>query len=121
MEDYPKPITKQCTKKILEQIDEAIYKINEKEGNNEIGVFIKIKYKNKEFPVLITKSKILNETNNNIININNNKEKNEIELGKILYLNNEYNILMAEIKENKNINYIEIDDNIINKESIYII
>ena len=47
MEDYPEPVTKQCTRKILEQTDEAVYKINEKEGNSEIGVFIKIKYKNK--------------------------------------------------------------------------
>ena len=121
MEDYPEPVTKQCTRKILEQTDEAIYKINEKEGNSEIGVFIKIKYKNKDIPVLITKLKILNEINNNIINISNNKEKIDIELGDILYLNNEYNILMIEIKEKKNINYIEIDDNINNKESIYII
>ena len=55
MEDYPEPITKKCTKNIVEQIENAIYKINEKEGNYEIGLFTKIKNKNKDISILITK------------------------------------------------------------------
>ena len=78
MEDYPKPVTKQCIIKILEQIDNAIYKINEKEGNYETGIFTKIKYKKKNIPVLITKSKLIEQINNNSIKINVNNEKKKL-------------------------------------------
>ena len=37
MEKYPKPVTKQKTKKILEQMDNLFFKINEE--NENIGIF----------------------------------------------------------------------------------
>ena len=40
MDNYPKQVTKQCTEKILEQINNAIYKINENNGKFEIGFFL---------------------------------------------------------------------------------
>ena len=46
METYLKPVTKPCTKKIYEQIENCLYKINEKDRNYEIGYFIRIKDKN---------------------------------------------------------------------------
>ena len=43
MEKYPKPVTKNTTQKILNQIDNSIYKINEKKGKFFIGFLSYIK------------------------------------------------------------------------------
>ena len=50
MEAYPKPITKQCTQTILDQMNmNFMYKINEKERKFSLGFFCHIKNKNKKF------------------------------------------------------------------------
>ena len=72
MEEYPKPISKECMKKILYQMDNSIYKI--KENKRIIGtcIFCYIKCPNKSFPVLISTYDIINEfflANKNSINI----------------------------------------------------
>ena len=51
MAEYIKPITKQCTKKLLDQMDNYFYKINEKEGEFSVGFFCHMNYKNKKIPV----------------------------------------------------------------------
>ena len=134
MENYPKPVSKQCTKIILNQIDNSICKINEGKGVFHIGVLCYIKCENKNIPVLITTYKIINEkflANKNSINIFTNNKFIEIEFGNKRYLNEYLDLSIIEIKNNHNeiLNYIELDDNLYekdseflyNKESIYII
>ena len=55
MEKFPKPITKQCIKIIFSQMDEAIYKIKNKQRDKDIGIgiFCYINYKNKKTIVYI--------------------------------------------------------------------
>ena len=132
MEDYPNPVTKQCTQKILDQMNKNfIYKINVTEEKFLIGFFCKIKNKNKKIPVMIINNYILYEENKDIINVSINNEMKKIKFGNTRYLNKEFNISMIDIKEDKDIdiNYLEIDSNISGKdsdlkyykESIYII
>ena len=134
MEDYPKPVSKQCTEKILKQIDNSIFKIKDKNGQFHIGFLCYVKYKNKNIPVLITKYKIINEkylANNHSINVLINDKIREIEFGNAKYLNNSYGLSIIEIEEKNNpmLNYIEFDDYLYenntevyyNKQSIYII
>ena len=132
MEEYPKPVTKQCMKAILEQMNHnIIYKINPKNDSFSSGFFCYIKKrKNKKIPVVIINTYIVDEKLADAINIIINDEVKTIKTGYIKYRNKELNISMLEIKEyeNYNINFLEIDDNIYNKdiesyynkESIYI-
>ena len=53
MENYLKPVSKLCTKKILDQMDNSIYKIKDKKGYFKIAFFSKIKYENKNISFLI--------------------------------------------------------------------
>ena len=86
METYLKPVTKPCTKKIYEQIENYLYKINEKDGNYEIGYFIRIKDKNgKSHLILITSPNILKDIDNNSLKIKIGHEPKSIELGDIIY------------------------------------
>ena len=132
MENYPKPVTKDTHKKIMEYLDNSIYKIKGNDDNTGIGFFCNIKSHNKNIPVLITNYKIINEkyyTNNNSIKILINNEIISIEFGSINYINKNLDISIIEIKKNKLINILDIDENIykeeseicLNKESIYII
>ena len=59
MVNYPKPATKQCTKKILEQINDSFYTI--KEIDNKFGTcfFSYIKFKDKTIPVMISNYQII--------------------------------------------------------------
>ena len=133
MKDYPEPISKQCLKIILEQMDNQIYKIYERKEKNEIGFFCNIKYENKNIPVLITNYHNINENylnKNNSIKIIINKEIKSIKSGNVFYFNKEIDLTIIEIEENKNtkINFLELDENlfkndielIYKKESIYI-
>ena len=126
MSEYPKPITKQNIKKILAQMSESFYKIKNIEL---ICFFTKIKYKKIRIPVMITTYEIINYTTiNNSIDILINDELNTIKLGNTKYFNRNNNLAMIEIEKNKNINYIELDEFLYekefekyyNKKSIYI-
>ena len=133
METYLKPVTKPCTKKIYEQIENYLYKINEKDGNYEIGYFIRIKDKNgKSHLALITSPNILKDIDNNSLKIKIGHEPKSIELGDIIYEVEKYKKAVIEINERRDIEYFfEIDEDIFknekesnmnyNKESIYII
>ena len=61
MDNYPKQVTKQCTEKILEQMNNAIYKINENNGKFEIGFFCLIKHQSEKIPVLMINKYIKDE------------------------------------------------------------
>ena len=134
MEEYPKSVTKECTKKILEQLDNSIYKVCQNKGNNGFCLFTHIKYKKKHIPVVITTYEIINEiyiSNHNCINIQKNNDVITIEFGKTKYMNKSFDLSVIEIKKNiaDKINFLEIDESLyekepelnIDKESLYII
>jgi len=130
MENYPKPMTKQCMQIIIDQMEHAFYNIKDKNGNAGIGFFCYIKNKSKNIPVLIINNYKIDEEYNNEINIISNNNLKTIKIGE-KYRNKEYNISIIEIKENINNDYyfLEIDDKSFKneseidlyKESIYII
>ena len=100
MEKYPKPVSKQCSKVILDQMDNSICKINER----TIGFFCKIKYDNKTIPILITNYQIIKELNieyNKNIEVIINRENISLELGEISYLSRDYDLIFLELKEKK--------------------
>ena len=119
--DYPNVISYECSKKIIEQMERNICKINI--GKNQgTGFFCKIPFpnQNKLLPVFITNNHVINKDTLN-------KEKikldiKEVETMKVIKLNNrmkytneEYDITIIEIKEEDNINdYLELDEVILN-------
>ena len=131
MEKYLKPVSKLCTKKILDQMDNSIYKIKDKKGYFKIAFFSKIKYENKNIPILILNNHILKESNNNFIELYNNNKKIKVEFENLIYINKKYDIAIIGIKEKiiESINFLEMDDRLYEetfqmyypKESIYII
>jgi len=119
---YPKIITYECTKKIIEQMEKNVFKIKTKDGQGT-GFFCKIPFPDKTnmLPVLITnnhvidKDILINERNikiyieeefeEKIINLNN----------RMKYTNKDYETTIIEIKEEDNINsFLELDEKIIN-------
>ena len=112
MDKYPKPTSRQCTKIILEQMDNFIFKLSEKEENIITGFFCYIKYEGEKIPVLIANKNIINDISNNSINLlvhNNNKK---IELGDIFYKDINQDLVILEIKKDKILNdiyFYEID------------
>ena len=116
---YPNVISYESTKKILEQMEKNICKINMGQLQGT-GFFCKIPLLNKY--MLITNNHIINEDilykKDGKIKIDI-KEENEIkEIGlnnRMKYTNEEYDITIIEIKEKDNIkNYLELDDIIMN-------
>ena len=109
MAEYPKPMTKHCTKKLIDQMEKYLYKLNEKEETYEIGFFCHINHQNKKIPVLITNNNILDDKND-LINISLNDITSNVKLGKTKYINTNYNLTIIEIEEKKdyNINFIFI-------------
>ena len=61
MLDYPSPITKQCHKKILEQMNNSFYRFNEKDKKSELLFFCYIRLENRKFPVLVTTYDIIRD------------------------------------------------------------
>ena len=122
MDKYPKPVDKNITQKILNQIDNSVYKINEKNGKFFIGFLCYIKYQNNNIPVLITTYEGINEkylANKNSIDISINNENISIEFGNINYLNLSLDLSIIEIKENSydNLKFLELDDCLYEKDS----
>ena len=133
MKDYPISISKQCQNKITLQMNNSFYQIKITDEKYEMGFFSNINYKNTSIPVIIMTNQSSDKEdidNINTIEVSNNYLIETIELGKTRYRNKECDLTIIEIKEikNKKINFIQIDDNLINnelkyygKESIYII
>ena len=128
MEKYLKPVSKQSTQRILEQMNSISFVITK--DTYQICFFTKIKCKNLHIPVMITNYQTINYiANNNYFNIYINNKINKVELGKYKYFNKEYDLAVIQIKENDKINFFELDNNIYGKEienyyakeSIYII
>ena len=109
MENYPKPVSQECHKTILAQLDNSIYQIKEKGGKCEIGFFCSIKYnKNEIIHVLVTTYQFVNETfykNINCVDVLINNEYISIEFGSFSHINKEYDLGIIEIKEEEIKNY----------------
>ena len=116
IEEQPIPVSIEGTKKILFQMENCICKIYLKNGEKGTGFFCKIPFNNNILPVLITNNHILNENDikdNNIIEISiNNNEIKEIKIDNLRkkYTNSDKNIdiTIIEIRPNKDgiYNYI---------------
>ena len=117
----PDPISLKQTEKVLEQMkSNSICRINDK----GTGFFVKIPYKSKLLPILISTNQVINtddiQGNRNIsILLNNDKKIKTIKLdnNRLKYTNEKLDITIIEIKEkvdNLNNDYLELEDNIIN-------
>ena len=120
------PISKEGIKMILFQMENCICKIYIKNDKIGIGFLCKIPFHNKLLPVLITNNNIFDE-NDKIIKLIINNEEKEIKIDKSRKIYRDNNIIIIEIKPNKDkiYNYIGLNENEINKEnkeykSIYI-
>ena len=111
-------ITKYSIEIILKQMTDSICLIKNKNGNYQIGFFIYFINKNIKIPTLMTKYDIIEQYKENILNVYYKNKNKIIKLGMKLYLNKEYDLSIIEIIEDKtdNIKYLEIDNNIFNKE-----
>ena len=119
MENFPKPITKLCIKKILEQMNDSFYQVINKEGKKGRGFFCYLKHLKKNIPFLITNSDIINNIHYNSIKISKNDFKKEIEVGDTIYVNEVYNISIIQIKRNsiEGLFFLELDDKLYEEES----
>ena len=123
-------VTIKQTETILMQMKKSICKIKGKLIGT--GFFCHINYDNKRVPCLMTNFHILDkeyiiQKNNKIeISINDNKIIEEIIIKPedVLYSSkrNEYDLVIIKLKEGqeymKNINYLELDDNLFNESSL---
>ena len=125
IKEQPIPVSLKDTKEILFQMENCICKIYINNGEIGTGFFCKIPFNNNLLPVLITNNHVLNENdidNNKIIKLMINNEVKEIEIDNIRkrYTNSDKNIdiTIIEIKPEKDgiNNYLEIDEEDINKE-----
>ena len=117
MEKYPKGISIQCSKKILEQMENSICIINGK----DLGFFFNIKYDNKNIPCLITSYKVIDElyiANNISVEVKINEKIKTIEFARNYYYDESNNIIIIEVKENENnkIIFLDLDEKIYEKE-----
>ena len=100
MKEYPNPLTNRCLKKILNQMNNYLYKVNERNGKFDTGFFCYIK---DYIPTLLINNYIKFSDNENTINISLNNNPITIEIGDTIYSNKDYNMTMIEIKRNKEI------------------
>ena len=120
---YPNTITYECTKKIIEQMENNICKIKIGEVKGT-GFFCTIPFPNKDkmLNVMMTNNHVINnkllyDYNSKIeIYIKKENKIKEIDLNdRLKYTNIEYDITIIEIKEKDNIkNFLELDDYIKN-------
>ena len=118
MEAYLKPVPKPRAKKIYEHMENYLYKINVKDGNYEIGFFIRLKdEKDKSHLALVTSPNVLKDIDSNSLTIKLDKEPKSIELGDIRYVDKKYKRAVIEIKDKSIIKYyFEIDENVYKSE-----
>ena len=133
LSDYLIPITIEQTKTILEQLKKCICKIKKVNGT---GFFCIIPCKENNIRALITNYHVINHNyieNNAIIELTINDDKTNVDIiiseDRKIYLNEEYDIAIIEIKNKDKINnflnsdddYLKLDDNLFkeNSESFY--
>ena len=117
---YTLPVTIDETELILKQMRNSICKIENEKGKGT-GFFCEISNKK----LLITNNHIINEEiikdkNKIKVKLNDNTIKKDIEI-KDYYTSIEYDTTIIEINDNdENINYLEIDDDMLDDENIKI-
>jgi len=138
IENYPRPITIEGSKKIISQMENNICKIYKKDGGKATGFFCKISSNNLEIPVFITNNHVIDDKyikENKIIKItlNDDKEDKTIQLidGRKYYTNKDYDITIIEIQQeiDKIYYFMELDEKLFkedsnefyNNQSVYII
>jgi len=89
IEKYPRPIKIEATEKILNQMKKNICKIYKKGGWKGTGFFCQINYNKNKIPVIIT--------NNHIIDENDIKKNNMIEIS----INNDNEIKTIILNDNR--------------------
>ena len=116
----------------MDYLDNSIYQIKGYEDKYGIGFFCSLKCHDKNLFVLITNYQIINDNylkNYNYIDVLINQKLIRIGFNLIYYLDKHLDLSVVEIKENKAIKILELDEDIymeeseiyLNKESIYII
>ena len=123
LNNYPNIISYESTKKIIEQMERTLCKINIQQIKGS-GFLCKIPFpdRNNMLPVFITNNHIINkdilyQKNAKIlIDIKDRSDLIQLDLNnRIKYTNQEYDITIIEIIEiDKIYNFLELDDNIIN-------
>ena len=130
LKDYPRPIFIKETKIILQQMVKSVCEICTKDGSKGSGFFCKIPLLNNTFIHAFI-------TNNHVINEKYLKEENEIKIkmndgyktdikainikNRLYYTNEEQDITIIEIKENKqdvSYEFLEFDDNILKDDGL---
>ena len=128
IEKYPKPISIEDMKIILNQMENNVCKIyrDDEIGEKGTGFFCIIKYNKIKIPVMMTNNhiideKYLKEKKTITISLKDYSEIKSIHLNndRIIYTNKEYDITIIEIKkeEDKIENFMEIDEIIYKKDS----
>jgi len=118
MERYLKSVTKECHEKILDQLNNSICIIKEKDGNKDLGLFCNIKYKNENIYVLLKNNHMNNDDYLDKITVSINNKDKILEIEDIIYKSEDYNISMIKIKErDDSIKYLEIEEDLFEKES----
>jgi len=129
--NYPKPISIDETKIILNQMKTCVCRVCRKDGVKGTGFFCKIPLsQNKYFPAFITNNHIIDEKylrkEDSITLQINNGQNNYIESlslkNKFIYTERNYDITIIEINENIDgiYEYLELDENILNDTINYI-
>ncbi len=101
LRDYPRRIFYESTKKILEQMEKNICKIN-MDGKRGTGFFTKISVDDKLIPIFITnyhviKKEELDNKKEIKVDVFNDESKKIITLkDKVIYYNKEYDVMMME-------------------------
>ena len=119
MVEYIKPITKKCTKKISNQMENSFYIIKTEKGKLGIGCFSYIQIKKRKIPFLITSIDMINKEDTKRIKVLINHSFQYLELREAKYIIKECNIILIQINEDikYNINYLELDEKLFDNES----
>ena len=130
MTEYPNPVSKQSLEKILDQMNNPLYKIKGNEEILGICLFFYINCENKNIPVMLTNYDIILEryiANNNNIEVSINGKFKRIEFEKVKYFNRAHGFSILEInkKECNGINFLELNEKDCEidykKEEVYIL
>ena len=126
LEKYPRPISIEGTKKILNQMENSICKIYKNDGGKGTGFFCNINYNNKIIPVMMTNNHVIDEryvkdSDEIKVTLNDDKEIKIIKLddNRLIYSNEEYDTTIIEIypEKDKINNFMEIDEIVFKEES----
>jgi len=125
IKDSPESIPINTLKEIIEQREKSICKIKCNDGGIGTGFFCIIPYPDKfhQIPVLMTNAHIIKEGDNEVkFSLKEKDYEIKIKDSRKIYISEEYDITIIEIKEKDNIEinlYLELDDNIFKLDELY--